>query len=481
MKTKKLKFVIALAVIVLAIMILNTKSVKANTQGYIEKGTITNEIFNEVVPNEVTLDMKEAKMEKLEDNLFNEISKKLSNKGITVVKNDEYISGKPSLDLLFQQVDETLLYADTIFVSFNDANSNNYFSKEIKVNWTNIVNENQEDKEDVEKLLEKLGFKKDNKTGNYILNKKEYKDVDNKEILEEIDELLNNPEISLMNYDADGGAASCFETNSSRAYKVFKNNVYYENIEYYCDTQYQVTVPENIGDSEKEYIDYAIPKIRDFLKINGINVNELTVDKISGYWYKVNGDNEEFLGNIIIRKQEGTYVDNNLYINNLPMNINIVAEAKENLDMQTELKNKGYTNVLATYTLKLDENKTLDNTIDITFKVGTQYNGKTACVLQQKKDGTYTSFEKEVKDGKITISTSEVSNIAIGLKEDIEEEVNQENNQENNQNTNVSEEVTDKGELDETPKTGNDNISLISILSMLSLTSLAGIITLKKF
>ena len=42
-------------------MILNTKSVKANTQGYIEKGTITNEIFNEVVPNEVTLDMKEAK------------------------------------------------------------------------------------------------------------------------------------------------------------------------------------------------------------------------------------------------------------------------------------------------------------------------------------------------------------------------------------------------------------------------------------
>ena len=107
MKTKKLKFVIALAVIVLAIMILNTKSVKANTQGYIEKGTITNEIFNEVVPNEVTLDMKESKMEKLEDNLFNEISKKLSNKGITVVKNDEYISGKPSLDLLFQQVDET--------------------------------------------------------------------------------------------------------------------------------------------------------------------------------------------------------------------------------------------------------------------------------------------------------------------------------------------------------------------------------------
>lgn len=477
MKTKELKFAIAFAVIVLAIVLFNTKSVKANTQGYIEKGTITNEIFNEVVPDEVTLDMKEAKLEKFEDDLFNEISKKLSNKGIKVVKNDEYISDKPSLDLLFQQVDETSLYADTIFVSFNDANSNNYFSKEIKVKWTNIVNESQEDKEYVEKLLEKLGFKKDNKTGNYILNKKEYKDVENKETLAEIDELLNNPEISLMNYDADGGAASCFETNSSRAYKVFKNNIYYANIEYYCDTQYQVTVPENIGDSEKEYIDYAIPKIRDFLKINGINANELTVDKISGYWYKVNGDNEEFLGNIIIRKQEGTFVGNNLYVNNLPMNVNIAVEAKENLDMQTELKNKGYTNVLATYTLKLDENKTLDNTIDITFKVGTQYNGKIACILQQKADGTYTSFEKEVKDGKITVSTSEISNIAVGLKEDIEEEVNQDNNQ----NTNIAEEETDKGELDETPKTGNDNISLISILSMLSITSLAGIITLKKF
>lgn len=477
MKTKKLKFVIAFVVIVLAIMLFNTKSVEANAQGYIEKGTITDEIFNEVVPDEVTLDMKEAKLEKYEDDLFNEISKKLSDKGIILEKNDEYVSNKPSLDVFFQQTDETSIYADIIFVRYDDASNNIYLSKSVKVNWTNIIKQNQKDKDYVDNLLEKLGFKKDNKTGNYILNKKEYKDVDNKEILEEIDELLNNPEISLMNYDADGGAASCFETNSSRAYKVFKNNVYYENIEYYCDTQYQVTVPENIGDSEKEYIDYAIPKIRDFLKINGINVNELTVDKISGYWYKVNGDNEEFLGNIIIRKQEGTYVDNNLYINNLPLNINIVAEAKENLDMQTELKNKGYTNVLATYTLKLDENKTLDNTIDITFKVGTQYNGKTACVLQQKEDGTYTSFEKEVKDGKITISTSEVSNIAIGLKEDIEEEVNQENNQ----NTNVSEEITDKGELDETPKTGNDNISLISILSMLSLTSLAGIITLKKF
>lgn len=89
MKTKTLKITIALIVILLAMMALNTVVVRGVYTGNITNGIMTEEIFNEVVPDEINLDMTKVSLNNLEEQMFDNISQKLKEKGITVQKGEE--------------------------------------------------------------------------------------------------------------------------------------------------------------------------------------------------------------------------------------------------------------------------------------------------------------------------------------------------------------------------------------------------------
>ena len=143
--------------------------------------------------------------------------------------------------------------------------------------------------------------------------------------------------------------------------------------------------------------------------------------------------------------------------------------------MENEIKNKGYTNILGSYELKLEGATKLTNPVDITFNVGTEHNGKTVYILHQKQNGTYENFEEKVVDGKVTITVSELSPFVLAIKENssqVETPQDEEKQDEQTQNTtNIK---------DETPKTGNTNIATI-VCSILSVLSAAGIAIVKKF
>ena len=206
MKTKTLKITIALIVILLAMMALNTIVVRGVYTGNITNGTMTEEIFNEVVSDEINLDMTKVSLNNLEEQIFDNISQKLKEKGITVQKGEE---NKPLLYIRLGQKNEDL-YIDTVLVSYNDSINGNHFSKEIKINWSNTVEYNQEDKEYVENTLIDFGFKKDNETGHYVCREDLYGELGEESYYKTLDELINNKEIYLIVFDENGGVGDAF-------------------------------------------------------------------------------------------------------------------------------------------------------------------------------------------------------------------------------------------------------------------------------
>lgn len=140
--------------------------------------------------------------------------------------------------------------------------------------------------------------------------------------------------------------------------------------------------------------------------------------------------------------------------------VNVKVEQKENKEMITEVNEAGYTKVLGTYELKLTGATSLQNPIDITFDLGTEYNGQVAYILHKKANGSYERFEEQIKDGKVTITVSELSPFVVAVKE------------------NDQAPTTTKGEKDTTPKTAT--IDIIGYVLVATILSGVGIVTLKK-
>ncbi len=110
-------------------------------------------------------------------------------------------------------------------------------------------------------------------------------------------------------------------------------------------------------------------------------------------------------------------IGHNMTVDGLLEDVTITVTPKENEDMRLEVSNLGYAKILGEYELTLTGAEKLAHPIDITFNVGAQYNGKKACVLHKKKDGTFEKFEERVLDGKIKINVSELSPFVIAINE----------------------------------------------------------------
>lgn len=112
--------------------------------------------------------------------------------------------------------------------------------------------------------------------------------------------------------------------------------------------------------------------------------------------------------------------------------------------------------------------------VNITFDVGNEHNGKEYIVGHLANGINFEYYKGTIKDGKITITVDSLSPFMISVLEE-KEDTTPTAPTEQEQPTN-----TDDKELDETPKTGeNNNITLpISIIALISLT---GIVIVKKY
>lgn len=112
--------------------------------------------------------------------------------------------------------------------------------------------------------------------------------------------------------------------------------------------------------------------------------------------------------------------------------------------------------------------------ITLTFDIGEEYNGK-ECVIGHLKNGLYyEQFERKVENGKVTVTVDSLSPFMISVLEE-KEDTTPTAPTEQEQPTN-----TDDKELDETPKTGENNITNVICLTAIVL-SVAGIVMIKKY
>lgn len=112
--------------------------------------------------------------------------------------------------------------------------------------------------------------------------------------------------------------------------------------------------------------------------------------------------------------------------------------------------------------------------LPITFTVGEQYNGRKINVCHAKANGIYENFYEIVKDGKISITVSELSPFMLSL---VKEETTTNNNSSENNTGSQNKEENEK-ELDQTPKTGVTEIAYYVL--PVAIISALGIVIFRK-
>lgn len=121
--------------------------------------------------------------------------------------------------------------------------------------------------------------------------------------------------------------------------------------------------------------------------------------------------------------------------------------------------------------------------LKVTLPVESKYNGRTALVLHKKADGTVEKFSPVVENGFVTVEVTELSPFVVAFEKE-NEPSNNENNEEKDENKNEEQNINniekdEKGELDESPKTGENSLGIISA-SVLTIITIGAIIAIKN-
>ncbi len=490
MKTKKVKLLVALGMVLLIMCVFNTK-----VNAWTEKNEIntdkdiTNEIFDEVVPDTIELDLQNKQCEDyqiLNSQIMDKIIENLQLKGISVSESNNNIT---HFNFEWSRVPQAIEETDSLGVSYyNDKNS--HYSKRVAIKWINKLKKNENDKQKFEQVLNQLGFIKSDRLVNgetvYECNYNKYVELgtpfDNyfgkEDASSPIHLLKNNSAISFPQLVDDGGAG-WFDENFNLSGSIYYNNVYYGIIEYTETYNFIITVPNNIEDTEEAYINYAFPKIEKRIKeyAGGGNVNitgTLKVNKKNGNTYTVSDDKQNF-GDIIIKKGEnsqGNTANKAENVNLLADGIKIdsttnviskntvlkVQEIKKGsiYDMVAKALNKVANKfVLYDITLECDNVKIQPNgKVKVSIPIPSNYNKDKLEVYRIEESGEKIKYVVTVEGNYATFETNHFSTYVLA-------EINQNNK-----------------EKDDTPKTGT--VNYFNLLLPFALVTIAGIVIYNK-
>ena len=488
----KIKLIVLFLVAVAFLLILSNKAFA--TEGLVTDGNVTESSLDSI-PSTIALDIQEVEYEKASEIAYTQIASLLKEQGIIVDNGSDSVEEDNGIVLSVNATYDGIndFIPRYIEISLEDIGTNNTVaSKTIGFTYNNSSKYNETDKKYVEDLIKNIDLPSNSYElpsidiiASYLWNC--YYELGSTEPLPDVEDLFSNVDssIKLDLYGASGDGVP-FRTYFDGIWRVFKDGIYYGNVHFARYNIAEVTIPENIEDTEAAYAEYARPKVQQYVD-NTFGTGErqvVSITKKYGYYYDVtiDGESEDIIGNfgyLIIKKADGAPAGNDIYVDNLTENINIAAKPISNSTvMISKANDKGYNTILGSYELTLTGAENLSEPIDITFTVGDKYNNQTVYILHQKKDGSFEDFTKTVVNGKVTITVDELSPFTLAVKTSTTD----------NEDTNPSEPtekpqeptIGDKGELDETPKTGT-NFNMINILSLAAILSLGGIMITKRF
>ena len=477
MKTKtNLKILLVIAVLLIISCIFNFSIVNATETATNEitttktdeavsstaEKTTPSEDTLKLIPDTITVTQKESQFEELfESGKGNQEIKQLIKD--TLEKQNVDLTG---YEIIFDIEGNVHASADihkaTIYL-LRKSDSNYNLTKEVNVKYSNSDSFNEKDKKAVQAVADTItnpwhtfGFDEEIPENVFENDMKEW--VTDKSVTYKI--IGGNA----------GGGGELWSYFSTYSIFFFKNDKCYVSKNVYFDISREIIIPENIRDTEEAYINYALPIIKANSYTKDIKV--VRQDNNS-QWYNVYVKNsvdglyheEEAPADYILIKKENAFMVYDGITISSNANVTLSTEKMESTsshytDMQKVLKEKGYNNVLNAFEIKLSSGN-VTNGLELTFDVGTEYNGKQVMILHQKQDGTYEEFEKTVENGKVKITVTELSPFMVALKDNIS--------------------TTPNRVLDNEPKTGVINYTVFaSVIAVISLGGLA-ILKFKKY
>ena len=470
------KLLLVFGFILLGISIFGTTKVNA---------AVNTDTLNSALPDEVTLDITEVEYEKAQDMLIQKV------KDIFKEKNFDY----EGLNINVLGTDNVYLGKDyfhtfTVYL-YNQDGSTHYTSKEIKLTYSNTKNYNSADEKAVKSI--KLPNKPEyfvldfNKYSELIAENNAY-DTTMKLISEYYQNQYNDPTVKFIASTGLGDWAPMLFDTENLQIAIFKNGVLYDvrSVGTACAIC-EIIIPDNVGNSETDYINYAKPLIEKVTK------KTVTIKKgiVEGGPYSIDIEDAytitDSFGYVILKKAKVENVDkqdNKTGIklesstDVVPANTVLEVKSLENGNtyntVKKSLSNEVSKFVLYDITLKQD-NVTIQPSgkVKISIPIPSGFDKSRIVVYRIAEDGTKTEYTTKIVDNYIIFETDHFSNYVVA--------------ETTNPNTTTPTEqtkpdtTTPSHKLDETPKTGEDTNIIATISSILSTVSLAGIAIIKKF
>ena len=407
------KTLISIMAILFITLLIGTTNVKA---AEITKEYLDNMIT--VLPETISVNLKESDFgEKTETEVEKQIKKIWEEKQIDTTEIKIYVSTS------YLSISKVSVQVST------DPEKPNYLSsyKLIDVIYSNSNVNNEADKEEFKRLTDSFTNENSEYWKTIYVNMGE--EIDDDKIREEaLKEVINNSDYTVKCYNNRwyNSPSGALENNIVCGVYVFKNDKLCGEVDVGINRRPIITVPDNIKDDETSITDYAKSVLTGYQGTYFFVIKKINkLEKISGYYYKIYYEADPSMGEtwtgeepeyLIIKKADGVSVGNNIYVDGLDEGININVIKKDNLNVKAEAIDKGYLNILGSYEVTVKENKEINNPINVTFKVGTDYNDKTICIVHQKKNGSYETFEKVAKNGKVTVTVNELSPFVLAVK-----------------------------------------------------------------
>ena len=280
---------------------------------------------------------------------------------------------------------------------------------------------------------------------------------------------------------------------------IFKNDALYDIRDNRMEVICKITIPSNIGNTESDYINYALPLVKDYWKrfceIKGIDFNDnitlqkgaeelhydengqqITTSFDDGYTIFANGGK---IGLVQLKKEEGSNIQVEDKENGIKLEtttdivpsdtiLEIKPIEKSNITVLEDTANNfvAYDITLKSNGVEIQPN----GNVKISIPVPENFDTSRLVVYRIEEDGTKVEYKVNVVtiDGKqyAQFETDHFSIYAL---------VELANSAETNQPVNND---NDKGELDDTPKTGT--IDIIYYIIPITLISAVGIVVLGK-
>lgn len=488
-----LKFIVVIGIMILATILIGATKVQAVTEEYAQN-------MLDMLPNEISVDLKESEFKEV-SNIIEQKAKQIWKENNIDITGIEFWGMYPLIYL----PEDGVIYQGSITINGEDIQQ---WHKSIKIKYNNTNIKNSTDEQIAKNLKlptmpEYIGYIEDSPEGAF------------KSIEKYCQERIKDDSIKISAISGAGGMGSPFDMGfEGMNVGIFKNDILYDvrRIEQPYFIQL-IEIPNNVKDTEQDYINYALPTVKNLIKKYGDTGNysdnismtkggtiynystKSEIDIENGYSVK---DDGEQIGVVILKKAKPT-TEPTKEVTKTDTTTNIKLETTSNVvpeNTQLEVKKlttgntysiveKAINNEVSKfvlYDITLKSNNTTiqpNGKVKISIPIPNGYDTSKIVVYRIAEDGTKTKYDTTINNGYVTFETDHFSNYVVA-----EETTTNNGNDTTKEPTETPKQPDNKpttsGKLDDTPKTGADNtISVIS--SIVSVLSIIGIAIIKKF